>query len=173
LIFLFYYAFLEGQMQTLLDKYWFFEILNTFRSAMALQVTNLFAKLGLNAYVKYERNNLSTMTSTLTSIVGSKHTMVVHFGKKMYSFSSTICIILKTDLFYFYLAFWKMLKIDFWHKFSFTILVIFQMIMFFQKTFMYSHTYISLNEKPRPIFFVKSREWNSSYRIEMGQWTQM
>jgi hypothetical protein len=76
-------------------------------------------------------------------------------------------------IFFLYLAFWKTLKMDFWHKFSFTILVIFQMIMFFQKTFMYSHTYVCLNEKPHPNFFVKSHEWKSSYGIEMGQWIHM
>jgi hypothetical protein len=37
---------------------------------------------------------------------------------------------------------------DFQHKSSNTILVIFQMTMVFQKTFMYSHTYACLNEKP-------------------------
>ncbi len=49
--------------------------------------------------------------------------------------------------FSFHLAFWETLKMDFWHKSSHTILVIFQKIMFFQKTFLYSHTYICLNEK--------------------------
>jgi hypothetical protein len=35
---------------------------------------------------------------------------------------------------------------DFWHKSSLIIIVIFQMIVFFQKTFMYSHTYACLKE---------------------------
>ncbi len=37
----------------------------------------------------------------------------------------------------FHLGFWETLKMDFGHKSSFTILVIFQMIVFFQKTYMY------------------------------------
>jgi len=51
----------------------FFEIANTSRSAMALQVNDVLAKHGLNAcvlaYVKDERSNLSTMTFVLTSVV--------------------------------------------------------------------------------------------------------
>jgi len=43
------------------------------------------------------------------------------------------------------------------------------MIMFFQQTFMYSHIYICLNEKPHLDVFVKSNEWNSPYIIEMGK----
>ncbi len=49
--------------------------------------------------------------------------------------------------FSFHLAFWKSLKMDFWQKSSYIILVIFQMIVFFQKPFLCSHTYICLNEK--------------------------
>jgi len=51
----------------------FFETTNTSKNAMAMHVSNVLAKHGLNililAYVKDERNNLATMTFTLTSIV--------------------------------------------------------------------------------------------------------
>ncbi len=51
----------------------FFEATNTSKNAMAMQVSDVLAKHGFNilvhAYVKNERNNLTTMTSTLTSIV--------------------------------------------------------------------------------------------------------
>jgi len=51
----------------------FFEIVDTSRSAMALQVNDVLAKHGLNAcvlaYVKNEGSNLSTMTFVLTSVV--------------------------------------------------------------------------------------------------------
>ncbi len=51
----------------------FFGTIDTFGSTMALQVNDILAKYGLNTcvllYVKDERNNLSTMTSTLTFIV--------------------------------------------------------------------------------------------------------
>jgi hypothetical protein len=51
----------------------FFETTHTSRNAMAMHVNNVLAKHGLNivvfAYVKDERNNLATMTSTGTFIV--------------------------------------------------------------------------------------------------------
>jgi hypothetical protein len=51
----------------------FFEIVETSKNTMALQVNEVFAKHGLNAwviaYVKNEGGNLSTMTIALTSIV--------------------------------------------------------------------------------------------------------
>ncbi len=51
----------------------FFEIVDTSKSAMTLQVNNVLAKHGLNAcvltYVKIELNTISTMTSVLTLIV--------------------------------------------------------------------------------------------------------
>jgi hypothetical protein len=51
----------------------FFEIANTFRNAIALQENNVLVKNMLDvyvlAYVREERNNLSTMTFILTSIV--------------------------------------------------------------------------------------------------------
>ncbi len=51
----------------------FFETINTFGNAMALQVNVVLAKYGLNtqiiAYVKDEGDNLNTMTNALTSIV--------------------------------------------------------------------------------------------------------
>jgi hypothetical protein len=58
---------------------------------------------------------------------------------------------------------------DFKHKASNIILVTFQMIMLFQETFIHSHVYACLNEKPHLDVFMKSHEWNFSYRIEMGQ----
>jgi len=67
-------------------------------------------------------------------------------GKKMQIFG-TFYIILGVDFFSFHPMFWETLKMDFEHNSSYTILVIFQMIVFFQKTYMYSHTYICLNEK--------------------------
>ncbi len=51
----------------------FFEIANTFRNAIALQENNVLVKHMLDvyvlAYVREERNNLSTMTFILTSVV--------------------------------------------------------------------------------------------------------
>jgi hypothetical protein len=51
----------------------FFEITKNFGSAMALQVNEMLAKHGFNAwvitYVKDERSNISTMTIVLTFIV--------------------------------------------------------------------------------------------------------
>jgi hypothetical protein len=51
----------------------FFEIANTFRNAIALQENNVLVKHMLDvyvlAYVRDERNNLSTMTFILTSVV--------------------------------------------------------------------------------------------------------
>jgi hypothetical protein len=113
------------------------------------------------------------MSFTLTSIVEWKHTTVVHFRQEKTLVFYYMLYYFEDKFFKFCLVFQKTLKLDFSHKFSFTILVIFQMIMFFQKTFIYSHTYVYLNEKSHPIFFVKSHEWNSSYRIEMEQWTHM
>jgi hypothetical protein len=52
----------------------------------------------------------------------------------MYLFFSVLCIILGAIFLSFLLAFWKTLKMDFWHISSLTIFVIFQMIVFFQKT---------------------------------------
>jgi hypothetical protein len=53
-----------------------FEIVDTSKNAMVLQVNDVLAKHGLNAhvfaYVKDELSNLSTMTSTLTSILSCK-----------------------------------------------------------------------------------------------------
>jgi hypothetical protein len=46
-----------------------------------------------------------------------------------------------------HLTFWETLKMDFWHKSSSTILVIFQMIVVFQKNF-YAFKHACLNEKP-------------------------
>jgi len=51
----------------------FFEIANTFRNAITLQENNVLVKHMLDvyvlAYVREERNNLSTMTFILTSVV--------------------------------------------------------------------------------------------------------
>jgi len=51
----------------------FFEIANTFRNAIALQENNVLVKHMLDvyvlAYVRDERNNLSTMTFILTFVV--------------------------------------------------------------------------------------------------------
>ncbi len=51
----------------------FFEATNTSKNAMAMQVSDVLAKHGfimlVRAYVKNERNSLTTMTSTSTSIV--------------------------------------------------------------------------------------------------------
>ncbi len=51
----------------------FFEIVDTFGNAMALQVNDVLAKYGFNtqiiAYVKDERGNINTMTNALTFIV--------------------------------------------------------------------------------------------------------
>ncbi len=50
-----------------------FETTYTFGAAMALQVNKVLQTHGLNAkiiaYVKYEGNNLSTMTTALTFVV--------------------------------------------------------------------------------------------------------
>ncbi len=69
-IFVFIMHFLNDKCEPCQISIDFFEILHIFRSAMALRVTNIFAKHEFNAYVKYERNNCSTMTFTLMSIVG-------------------------------------------------------------------------------------------------------
>jgi hypothetical protein len=85
----------------------------------------------------------------------------------MYFFGGYILyIILGVDFLSFHLTFWKTHKIDFWHKASSTIVVTFQMIMFFQQNFMYSHIYVYLNEK-----IIQMQ--NFSYRIEIGQWTHI
>jgi hypothetical protein len=51
----------------------FFEIVDTFGNAMALQVNDVLAKYGFNtqiiAYVKDERDNINTMTNALTSTI--------------------------------------------------------------------------------------------------------
>jgi hypothetical protein len=51
----------------------FFEIANTFRNAIALQENNVLVKHMLDvyvlAYIRNKRNNLSTMTFILTSVV--------------------------------------------------------------------------------------------------------
>ncbi len=51
----------------------FFKTMETIRNVLALQMNDLFTKHKLNvyvlAYVKNERNNLSTMIFVLTSIV--------------------------------------------------------------------------------------------------------
>jgi hypothetical protein len=93
-----------------------------------------------------------------------------HYGG---TFWARKCAHFKIHFVLFHLAFWKTIKMDLWHKFSHTILVIFQMIVFFQKTYMYSRTYACLNGKLHPDVFLKSHEWNSSCKIEMGQWTHM
>ncbi len=53
-----------------------FEIIDTSRVAMVIQMNEMLPTYGLNAkvfaYVKYESNNLTTMTTTLTSIVSYK-----------------------------------------------------------------------------------------------------
>jgi hypothetical protein len=50
-----------------------FEIVNTSKNAMALQVSDVFVKYGFNAqiiaYVKDEGGNLNTMTNALTFVV--------------------------------------------------------------------------------------------------------
>ncbi len=51
----------------------FFEIVNTFGNAMALQVNDVVAKYRFNvqiiAYAKHEGGNFNTMTNALTSVV--------------------------------------------------------------------------------------------------------
>jgi len=51
----------------------FFETINTFGNAMAIQMNNVFAKHGLNihvlTYVKDKGNDLATMTFALTFVV--------------------------------------------------------------------------------------------------------
>jgi len=74
-----------------------------------------------------------TLFDSLILIRGWKHTMVVHFGQENVLIFNTFCIILGVDFFSFHLDFWKTIKMDFCHKSSFTIIVIFQMIVFFQK----------------------------------------
>jgi hypothetical protein len=68
-------------------------------------------------------------------------------------FFKTFFIILGAILLSFHLAFWEMHKMDFWQKTSHKILVTFQMSVIFQQIFMFSHTYVCLNEKVHPIFF--------------------
>jgi hypothetical protein len=65
--------FLNAQWEPCHITVGFFEIANTIGSAMALQVNDVLAKHGfitwVIAYVKDEGGNLSTMTTTLTSMV--------------------------------------------------------------------------------------------------------
>jgi hypothetical protein len=109
----------------------------------------------------------------LFQFIGWKHITMVHFEQENVLFFSTCCTILGVVFFSFHLTFSKTLKMDFWHKSSLTILVIFQMIVFYIK-YLCIHTHLCLFEwKPHPYFFVKSNEWKSWYRIEMAQWIHM
>jgi len=62
-------------------------------------------------------------------------------------FFNTFCIIL-VEIFFISFCILKNTKNGFLTQTSNTILVIFQMIVVFQKQFMYSHTYVCLNGKP-------------------------
>jgi hypothetical protein len=86
---------------------------------------------------------------------------MVYFVQKMYSFCSTLCIFWGI-FFSFHLVFWETLKMYFWHKSSNTILVIFQMIVVCQKTFMYSHIYACLDEKPHLDLEFFIQIWNGT-----------
>jgi hypothetical protein len=58
---------------------------------------------------------------------------------------------------------------DFWHKASNTILFTFQSIVLNQFRHLCIHTYMFIWMKNLiQMFFVKSHEWNFSYKIEMG-----
>ncbi len=95
-----------------------------------------------------------------------KHITMVHSRQENVLLFSTSCIILGAKFSPFHFMFWETLKMDFWHKSSHTNLVIFQMIMFFKKL-LYIHTLMLVWLKNFiQLFFVKSHEWNSSYRIE-------
>jgi hypothetical protein len=83
-----------------------------------------------------------------------KHAIVVHFEQENVLFwGYFLYIILGVEFPSFHSMFWETHKIDFWHKASNTNLVTFQIIVFFQQTFMYSHIYVCLNGKPHPNVF--------------------
>ncbi len=69
----FHVHFLNAKWESCHVTIGFFEITKNFGSAMALQVNEMLAKHGFNAwvitYVKDERSNISTMTIVLTFIV--------------------------------------------------------------------------------------------------------
>jgi hypothetical protein len=70
----------------------------------------------------------------------------------------------------FHLVFGETYKMDFWHKASNTIFIIFQKRIIFQQFFKkFTHLMFIWMKNVIKMFFVKSQEWNFSYKTEMIQ----
>jgi hypothetical protein len=114
---------------------------------------SLNAILGFCLLVFYLFTNLCLDASWILVLVGSESTLLRYIlDKKMY-FLNTFCIILVFLIKKFHLLFWETHKMKFWQKISNTILVTIQIRVIFKQTFMFSHTYTCLNEKPHPNIF--------------------
>jgi hypothetical protein len=102
----------------------------------------------------------------LFRFVGWNHIIVVHFEQENVFFFGTFCIILGVDFFSFHLMFLETLKMDFWHKSSLTILIIFQHDSVFSKNF-YVFTHLCLFEwKTSSICFLWN-QMNGTIDIEL------